>query len=162
MKIRSALDRDLTRIVEIYNSTICTRQSTADTEPVTVDERKPWFDRHSLAFRPLYVAQVDNTVVGWISFESFYGRPAYKSTVELSVYVSADYRCQGVARQLLKQAINVSPDLNISNLIAYIFSHNTPSIMLFKQFEFKLWGELPNIAVMDGQEYSLSIYGRRV
>jgi len=43
-----------------------------------------------------------------------------------------------------------------------IFSHNIPSIKLFKSFGFKEWGILPDVAIMDGKEYSLSILGKRI
>jgi phosphinothricin acetyltransferase len=42
--------------------------------------------------------------------------------------------------------------------VGYIFSHNEPSIRLFRAFSFEEWGHLPNIAKMDGKEYSLSIF----
>ena len=42
------------------------------------------------------------------------------------------------------------------------FSHNDPSLRLFKSFGFAEWGKLPEIAEMDGKEFSLSILGKRV
>jgi phosphinothricin acetyltransferase len=56
----------------------------------------------------------------------------------------------------------MTPSLGIKTLIGYIFSHNEPSLRLFRSFGFEEWGKLPNIADMDGKEYSLSIVGKRI
>ncbi len=53
------------------------------------------------------------------------------------------------------------PDLGITAIVAYVFSHNLPSQKLFKSMNFDQWGYLPDVAVMDGKRYSLDILGRR-
>ena len=52
---RLARRDDLPVIVDIYNSTIASREVTADTEPVTVASREGWFDDHTPDRRPLWV-----------------------------------------------------------------------------------------------------------
>lgn len=87
MTLRLAEHKDLEAVVAIYNSTIASRMVTADTEPVTPEDRMEWFSGHTEA-RPLYVAEDENgNVVAWISFETFYGRPAYNKTAEVSIYI---------------------------------------------------------------------------
>jgi L-amino acid N-acyltransferase YncA len=72
-KIRDAVHADLPAIVRIYNSSIAGRMATADTEPVSVESRERWFAEHQLARRPLWVAEAEGAIVGWLSFQSFYG-----------------------------------------------------------------------------------------
>ena len=160
--MRPATLDDLPRIVAIYNATIPSRQSTADTDPVSVDARVAWFENHRADRRPILVHEEEGTVAGWVSFESFYGRPAYGFTAEISIYVDTSYRRKGLGRRLLEESIQMTPRLGIKTLIGYIFSHNEPSLRLFKSFGFEEWGRLPDIAVMDGREYSLSILGKRI
>jgi len=74
---------DLPAIVSIYNSTIPSRQVTADTEPVTVESRHGWFAEHTPEKRPLWVVEQAGQVTGWLSHSNFYGRPAYSGTAEL-------------------------------------------------------------------------------
>jgi hypothetical protein len=74
--IRDAMAADLPAIVEIYNAAIPGRLATADTTPVSVESRRAWFAEHSPQHRPLWVADTGGAVVGWLSFQSFYGRPA--------------------------------------------------------------------------------------
>ncbi len=160
--MRYATEDDLPRIVAIYNSTIPTRQSTADTEEVSVESKLEWFRKHTREKRPLLVHEIENEVVAWVSFESFYGRPAYQQTAEISIYVAPEHRDKGLGRQLLREAIEMTSGLGIKTLVGYIFSHNGPSLRLFRSFGFEEWGRLPRIAEMDGKEYSLSILGKRV
>ncbi len=160
--IRQATEADLPSIVEIYNSTIPDRLATADLNPVSVESRKSWFGDRDWSTRPLWVFEKDNTVAGWLSFQSFYGRPAYGHTAEVSVYVASAYRRQGIGNKLLQQAILQSPKLEINTLLGFIFAHNQPSLQLFKQNQFSQWGYLPKIAELDGIERDLVILGLRL
>jgi len=162
IKFRTAEKSDLPKIVEIYNSTVPTRMATADTEPVSVASREQWFDEHD-SNRPLWVVEdVQNCTLGWVSFQSFYGRPAYQATVEISIYINPESRGKGLGKRILEYCLNQAPKYGIKTLVGFIFSHNTPSLRLFQQFGFEQWGQLPNIAVLDGLEKSLTILGKRI
>jgi len=163
LNYRDAVQDDLARIVEIYNSTIPTRMVTADTEPVTVESRQKWFDEHNPSKRPLWVIEKpDNKIIGWVSFQSFYGRPAYDATVELSIYLDSDQRGKGLGKEILQYCIDIAPGFGIKTLLGFILSHNEPSLKLFRHFGFDDWATLPNIALLDGQERSLKILGKRI
>ncbi|WP_017328411.1 GNAT family N-acetyltransferase [Synechococcus sp. PCC 7336] len=163
MQLRSATIEDLPAIVEIYNSTIPSRSVTADTEPVTVESRLEWFRAHSSDRLPLWVIDREpQRVVGWLSFQVFYGRPAYRATAEVSIYVAPTYRRQGVGSFLLREAIARSPALGLRALLGFIFARNLPSLQLFQQFGFEQWGHLPAVAQFDGIERDLLILGRRL
>jgi L-amino acid N-acyltransferase YncA len=160
---KDATLEDLTRIVEIYNTTVAGRMVTADTEPVTVESRLRWFHEHSPDRRPLWVIEDHyKTIVGWASFQSFYGRPAYNATTEISIYLDPSVRGKGVGKMVLKYAMDNCGKYGIKTLLGFIFAHNEPSIKLFEQAGFKEWANLPNIAVLDGIERSLIILGKRI
>jgi L-amino acid N-acyltransferase YncA len=81
MHLRDATTENLPAIVEISNSTIPTRVSTADTEPVSVESRSAWFGEHEPSRRPIWVIEDEGEVVGWLSWSYFYdGRPGSAST----------------------------------------------------------------------------------
>ncbi|OKH25586.1 N-acetyltransferase [Hydrococcus rivularis NIES-593] len=162
-QIRDATEADLPAIVEIYNASIPSRIATADLEPVSVESRKRWFDEHSPTSRPLWVMENDNnTIMGWLSFQSFYGRPAYHKTAEVSLYISVPHRRQGIGKQLLQQAIQKSPELGLDTLVGFIFAHNRPSLQLFAKYHFQQWGYLPKVAELDGIKRGLVIVGKKV
>lgn len=163
LHFKDALITDLPNIVDIYNSTVSSRMVTADTEMVTVESKVQWFHQHNSLTRPLYVIQNEHReTVGWLSFQSFYGRPAYDGTAEVSIYLDEKARGKGVGRKTLKYAIEKAPSLKIDIILAFIFAHNIPSINLFRQEGFEEWGNLPDIAVLDGIHRSLLILGRKV
>lgn len=160
---RDADISDLSRIVEIYNSTVSSRMVTADIEPVSVESREKWFADHNPEKRPLWMVEnPSGEVVGWVSFQSFYGRPAYDATVEVSIYLDEKHRGQGIGKQVLQYCIDRSPDFGVKTLLGFIFAHNEPSLNLFRCFGFEDWATLPCIALLDGVERDLKILGKRV
>ncbi|HKQ23325.1 MAG TPA: GNAT family N-acetyltransferase [Burkholderiales bacterium] len=159
---RVASREDLPQIIAIYNATIPSRMVTADLEPVSVASRVRWFEEHSADFRPLWVVEAEAQVAGWLSFSSFYGRPAYNKTAELSVYIHAAFRKRGIASYLLTRALAQAPGLGIDTVLGFIFGHNLTSLALFDKFGFARWGELPKVALLDGVERDVIIVGRRV
>jgi len=161
MTTRLANINDLSEIVAIYNETIASRMVTADTEEVSVEQKREWFNSHT-ANRPIYVYCEDEKVLAWLSYKSFYGRPAYNGTVEMSIYITSKAQGKGLGKKLMIFAQTQAKQLNIKVLLGFIFSHNVPSIKLFKHFEFDVWGELPNVAIMDGTPYSLTIFGKHL
>lgn len=160
---RNATQSDLKRIVAIYNSTIPSRMVTADTEVVSIESKQKWFDEHNPTNRPIWVIEDNNKrIIAWVSFQSFYGRPAYNATVEISIYIDENQRGKGLGKQILSYCIDEAPKLGIKTLLGFIFSHNEPSIKLFKKFGFEEWATLPNIALLDDQERGLTILGKRI
>lgn len=161
MKTRDGKIDDLPQIVAIYNASIPGRCATADTEPITVESRKTWFYNHE-ATRPLWVVEEDGRVIAYLSLRNFYGRPAYRVTAELAVYVHPDHQRKGIAATLLRKAIDTAPKLGLENLLAFVFAHNDPSVTLFRRFGFESWGSLPGVADLDGRRVDLAILGKKI
>ena len=163
LSYRHATSADLPEIVRIYNTTVASRLVTADTEMVSVASREAWFAAHDTHTRPLFMVEnTANETVGWLSFQSFYGRPAYAATAEISIYLDENQRKKGFGKQILQYAIENANVFGIKTLLGYIFAHNEPSLRLFAHFGFAQWAFLPNIATMDNAEYSLVIVGKRI
>lgn len=168
---RLARRDDLPVIVDIYNSTVASREVTADTEPVSVASREAWFNEHTPERRPLWTLhEVDDSadtssdpaVIGWMSYSNFYGRPAYSGTAELSIYIAEEWRGKGLGKYCLEQAIAFAPEIKVHTLLGFIFGHNAPSLALFRNFGFETWANFPRVANLDGIERDLIILGRRV
>jgi L-amino acid N-acyltransferase YncA len=159
---RDATLDDLPAIVAIYNATVPSRQVTADLAPVSVESRLGWFHAHGPQTRPLWVVEAQGRVIAWLSFSDFYGRPAYRHTAELSIYLDEAARGQGLGKALLAAALDAAPGLGIDTVLGFVFGHNEPSLRLFRGFGFADWGNLPRVAVLDGVERDLLILGLRV
>ncbi len=157
-----ATQQDLSLIVGTYNSTIPSRLATADLEAVSVESKVTWFDAHDEDKRPLWLVICNGDYAGWMSFNSFYGRPAYDGTVEVSIYLEEKFRGQGIGKSCLKKAIDAAPKYKIHSLLGFIFGHNTSSLQLFYRFGFKNWAVLPEVANMHGVMRDLVIVGLKV
>lgn len=155
-----ATPADLPEIVAIYNQAIPGRLATADTEPVSVASKQAWFANYDDSKYPLWVIKVDQQIAGWVALEAFYGRPAYQHTAEISLYIGDDFHHRGLGQAAIDWVVSQLPKLAITRIVAFIFAHNTPSQHLFRKNGFQVWGHLPDVALMDGQAYSLEILGR--
>lgn len=157
-----AQQNDLPKIVSTYNSTVASRLVTADLEPVSVESKQAWFDAHTPNRRPLWIVTLNGTYAGWMSFNSFYGRPAYDGTVEVSIYLEESVRGKGLGKICLQKAFEACAELNIKTLLGFIFDHNEPSLQLFYKMGFEKWAHLPKIANMLDAERGLIILGKRI
>lgn len=163
LRFRNAETKDLSKIVEIYNSTIASRMVTADTKNVSVESKLEWFAQHNPEKRPLWIIETqENETVGWVSFSSFYGRPAYNGTVEVSIYMDENFRGKGFGKKVLQYCIDNAEKFEVKTLLGFIFLHNEPSLKLFRNFGFEDWGILPDVAVLDGVERTLVILGKKI
>ena len=160
--IRDAVEADLPAIIEIYNHAVPTRIITADVEPVTIAARLAWFEAHSSDRYPLWVLERKGTIAGWFGFQMFYGREAYRSTAEISLYVAPEFHRQGIGQTLLSHAIEQSPRLEIRTLIGIAFAENQPSVALLKKFGFEQWGYLPQVARSWEVDRDVVILGRKI
>ena len=162
MIIRDAAEADLPAIIEIYNAATATRTSTALFGPVSVEERLPWFRRHSPDEFPLWAADIEGQIAGWLSFHEFIHRPAYRGVVEISIYVHEKFRRRGIGRALLSKAISEAPRLKARALLGYVLGHNEASLALFESAGFERWARLPRLARFETAERDLVIVGRHV
>lgn len=166
MRVRQATPEDLESIVTIYNSTIPKRVATADTVPVSVESRRAWLTERR-ENRPVWVAEPEEAVTpvemaGWISLGEFHTRPAYQATAEVAVYISEDWRGEGVGKLLVREAVSLGPGLGIKTLVAGVFAHNGASLGLFEGLGFSRWAHLPGVAELDGVERDLVYLGLRL
>jgi phosphinothricin acetyltransferase len=160
--IRHAVIDDLDSIIKIYNEAI-PLQATADTELVEANDRLQWFNEHGTNRYPIFVYEINNKVVGWISISAYRsGRKALRYTAEVSYYIDSKYKRQGIASTLLNFVIENCWSYQIKTIFAIVLEHNTPSIELLKKLNFEEWGKLPAVADFNGIECSHLYYGLRV
>lgn len=164
---RDAVDADLPRIVEIYNYAVATRESTCDLEPITVEQRRESFRKHSPGHRPLWVAEDADApeagVIGYLGFFPFMNeRPGYFITADLALYLHPAYHGKRLGTHLLGEAIAHAPSLGIETIAVTIFASNTASIRLFTQHGFEQWGFMPRVARLGDVERDLVMMGLRL
>lgn len=162
LRVRDAQAEDLPAIVAIYNEIIPGRMVTADLDLVTVESRLPWLQLHNPAHHPVWVVEDQGQVIAWLSFDTFYPRPAYDGTAMIAIYVTKRRRGSGLGRMLLTRALAHAPRLGLRVLLGYIFAHNEPSLKLFTALGFGRWAHLPGVARLDDDDRDVIIMGKRV
>ena len=136
ISIRPAREADLPEILGIYNEVILHTTAVYTYEPHTPEMRKAWYDDKVKAGYPVFVAEEDDRVIGLSSYGPFRAWPAYKYTVENSVYVAESSRGKGVARLLMQPLIDAARSQGYHAIIAGIDSSNEASIRLHRSFGF--------------------------
>lgn len=163
IKIKKAKFEDLENINSIYNQAVKQKFQTADTELINIKNRKKWFKEHENDKYPVFVATVNEKVIGWISFSPYRkNREAVRFTAEISYYIHNDFQKQGIGTKLIQFAIEKAPELSLKNIFAIVLEKNFGSITLLKKLNFEEWAFLPNIADFDGIECGHFFFGLRV
>jgi L-amino acid N-acyltransferase YncA len=161
--IRVAEAKDLPEIVAIYNEAVVQRGATADLSPLTVDDRRPWFEEHKPDSYPIWIFQDTNGITGWCCLSPHRpGRMAMRFTAEISYYVGYRHHGKGIGSALLEHTIREGRVLGKKTLFAMLLDVNTISINLLEKFGFKEWGRMPAVADIDGAEFDHLIYGLRI
>lgn len=159
MIIRKAEMKDLQELLDIYNYEVVNGVATLDLEPKSLEEWKVWFDAHNIENHPLFVAEVDGKVAGYTSLSSYREKEAYRTTVELSVYVGPDYRRQGVATALMAYILEEArKDETIHTVVSVITSGNEASTKLHEKFGFQFCGMIPEVGMKFGQYLNIDNY----
>lgn len=103
-KIRLAAESDAAAMVGIYAPVVEGTVISFELVPPSVDEFRSRV-RDISAYAPCLVYEHDGGVVGYAYASKFRARPAYRFTVETTVYVHADHRGRGVGRALYRSLL---------------------------------------------------------
>lgn len=159
MKIRAAVQADLPKLLEIYNYEVKNGVATFDTEPLTLEERQPWFDAHNVANHPLIVAEIGGVPAGYASLSAFNPKDAYASTVELSVYVDPERRGQGIGRAMTEALLETArQDPRTHRVISLITGSNEASISLHKKLGFRYVGTITEAGYKFGKPLDVGFW----
>lgn len=143
MKTEYLIQTHYESVKTIYAEGIATGNATFQTE---APEWKEW-DASHLVFGRL-VAVENGIVMGWAALTPVSGRCVYAGVAEVSVYVAAHARGQGVGDQLLKTLISESETHGIWMLQAGIFPENEASVKLHVRNGFRIVGTREKIGKM--------------
>ncbi|HET9691799.1 MAG TPA: GNAT family N-acetyltransferase [Acidimicrobiales bacterium] len=140
MQVRLAGSDDAQAIMEIYNREVLGSTVTFDMVPRSLHEQLEWLDEHAGA-HPAVVAVDDAGVVcGFGSLSPYRSRPAYRMTVEDSVYVHRDAQGRGVGRLVLRELLRLAEAHGFHSVMARIVEGHEASIALHRSCGFELVG----------------------
>jgi L-amino acid N-acyltransferase YncA len=128
--VRDASEADLGAILAIYNHAIETTTAVFSYAPHTMAMRQEWFSDKCAKGYPVLVADRDGAVVGFATYGPFRAWPAYRYSVEHSVYVAEGARRQGIARRLMERLVDRARAQDFHVVIGGIVSENAASLEL--------------------------------
>lgn len=140
--IRYAKSTDLSAILDIYNEAILNTTSVYDYKTHTLEDRLSWYEKKVSAGLPVLVFEEDNHVIGFATFGSFRDWPAYKYTVEHSVYAHKDHRGKRIGSRLLKELIKIANENEYATMVAGIDANNEVSKIMHENLGFTNCGTI--------------------
>jgi len=100
----------------------------------------------------------EGTLLAFGSYGTFRAWPAYKYTVEHSVYVHQDHRGQGLGRVVMQALIAAARQNDLHAMMGGIDATNAGSIALHERLGFKHVGTLPEVGFKFGRWLDLAFY----
>ena len=134
-----AVRDDAAAIRQIYNYEIENTIHTFDLVPRSLEEQHEWLAQREGALG-VVVAQVDGAVAGFASLSEYRARPAYRTSVEDSVYVDEAARGMGVGALLLEELIEVARARGFHTIVARIAGGHDASVALHRSAGFGVVG----------------------
>ena len=163
MDIRLANENDLLQLLAIYNDEVEHGISTLDLHPRTLEERRVWLEEHNVENHPLIVGVEGDEITGYASLSAYREKEAYRSTVELSVYVARAWRRRGVASALMRTILDMARcDPRTHLVVSVITSGNEASACLHDRFGFTFCGTIPEVGVKFDRYQSIDNYYLKV
>jgi phosphinothricin acetyltransferase len=146
-------------IVDILNDAIVHSTALYDYQPRPLTSMEPWFaTKDKGGFPVLGIEDEAGTLLAFGSYGTFRAFPAFKYTVEHSVYVHKDHRGKGLGAQIMQALIAAARQNNVHALMGAIDAANAGSIALHQRLGFKHVGTLPQVGFKFGRWLDLAFY----
>jgi L-amino acid N-acyltransferase YncA len=144
--VRRCTREDLPEVREIYALEVREGTASFELEPPSLAEMTARFAAIDAAGLPYLVMELDGRIAGYAYASPYRPRPAYRHTVEDSVYVARFARCQGVGRALLDAVIERATAVGMRQMVAIVGdSAHLASIELHRRAGFRVVGTLENV-----------------
>ncbi|WP_243439960.1 GNAT family N-acetyltransferase [Fundidesulfovibrio soli] len=157
--VRCTFERHAGAILEIFNEAILHSTALYDYEPRPPESMTGWFEaKRTGGFPVIGVEDGAGTLLGFGSYGVFRAWPAYKYTVEHSVYVHKEHRGRGLGRTLMRELIAAARQNGVHAMVGGIDASNAGSIALHEKLGFRHAGTLPQVGFKFGRWLDLAFY----
>jgi len=150
--VRAATAADVAAITAIYRPAVLSGTATFELEPPAEAEMLDRFDAVTGAGYPYFVATLNGRVVGYAYANAYRTRPAYRFTVEDSIYIAPEAQGKGAGRLLLAALVDASTAKGYRLMVAVIGdSRNHASITLHRNAGFTFCGTIHSVGYKFGR-----------
>ena len=148
-------------ILEILNDAIASSTALYDYAPRALSSMIAWFEAKQKGnFPVLGAVRADGALLGFASYGTFRAWPAYKYSVEHSVYVAAGQRGAGVGLALMERLIAVASERSVHVMVGGIDAANRASIAFHEKLGFTHAGTIEHAGFKFGRWLDLAFYQR--
>jgi phosphinothricin acetyltransferase len=159
MQLKPITETQLPEILDIFNDAILNSTALYDYKTRSMETMKAWYDDKVNHDYPVVGAfDEENVLLGFATYGMFRVRPAYKYTVEHSVYVRVDKRGLGLGKVLLREIIKKASEQDFHVLVGVIDASNEVSIGLHENEGFVLTGVMNEVGYKFGKWLDAAFY----
>lgn len=157
--VECTFERHAEAILAIFNEAIVTSTALYDYAPRTLATMRTWFDTKAAhGFPVIGVESETGELLGFASYGTFRAWPAYKYTVEHSVYIHREHRRRGLAHQLMQRLIERARTQDVHVLVGVIDASNAGSVALHHQLGFTHAGTVRQAGFKFGRWLDIDLY----
>jgi len=157
--VRCTHERHAAAILAIFNHAIANSTALYDYQPRALDSMGPWFAAKDKGNFPVIgIEDGDGQLIAFGSYGTFRAWPAYKYTVEHSVYVRHDQRGRGLGKAIMQLLIAAAREQNLHAMVGGIDATNAGSIALHAGLGFQHVGTMPQVGFKFGKWLDLALY----
>ena len=157
IKIRMAYQSDLPNILYIINHAIETSTSDYRYDTINITDLHCWYEKRTKNHEPVFVAVMNNLVVGYATYSQFRERIGFQYSVEHSIYCHHDYQGKGIGRLLMNALIIHAKEQKIHTMVACIDNDNTNSIAFHKKLGFQQAGQMKEVGYKFGRYLDMTL-----
>ena len=152
-------DRHAASILEIFNHAIVHSTALYDYKPRPFEAMAAWFDtKRRNGFPVIGMEDAQGKLLGFASYGTFRAWPAYKYSVEHSIYIHHESRGMGLGRRLLTELIDEAKARDVHTMVGAIDLANQASIVLHERLGFQSAGVIKEAAYKFGNWLDLAFY----
>jgi phosphinothricin acetyltransferase len=169
VQVRPGVESDLDALTELYNHYVRETPITFDTVPFSPEERRPWLLSHPEDGPYRLKVAVDGTlqgnsqrILGYATSSPYRTKPAYSTSVEVTVYLAPDVGGRGIGTLLYKALFESLADEDVHRAYAGIAQPNEASTRLHERFGFRYIGVHREVGRKFGRYWDVAWYEREL
>ncbi|MFJ7077649.1 GNAT family N-acetyltransferase [Streptomyces sp. NPDC098781] len=169
VQVRSGAEEDLEALTDIYNHYVRETAITFDTAVFTPEERRPWLLSHPEdgPHRLKVAVEVgpegnSQRILGYATSSPFRAKPAYETSVEVTVYLAPDAGRRGIGTLLYKALFETLAEEDVHRAYAGIAQPNEASTRLHERFGFRYVGTYREVGRKFGRYWDVAWYEKEL
>lgn len=158
IRLTRLTENDLPFVLELYNYYTLHSTAVYFIEPITLKEVRAIVPIGNQLYRSFLIRDKNDEAVGFCYFNRFKERPAFRVSVEVTIYLHPDQTGKGFGSEALHLLESYIRAGGFTNAVALIDSANDASIRLFRRHGYECCARIQSVAEKMGQLLTLEIY----